>query len=128
MKETKQVIVIRRDLKMRRGKEIAQGSHSSLSFLIKQISDLKRGKHEVYISEEAANWLQTGTKKVCVRVNSEAELLDICEKSRKMGLEVNMVTDAGHTEFGGKPTITCLAIGPNWSDLIDRITGALELY
>lgn len=30
---TKQVIVIRRDLKMRRGKEIAQGSHASMAFM-----------------------------------------------------------------------------------------------
>ncbi len=31
---TKQVIVIRKDLKMRKGKEISQGSHSSIMWLI----------------------------------------------------------------------------------------------
>jgi len=33
MIHTKQVIVIRKDLKMRRGKEIAQGAHASIAFL-----------------------------------------------------------------------------------------------
>ncbi|MGZ3423232.1 MAG: peptidyl-tRNA hydrolase, partial [Polyangiales bacterium] len=33
----KQVIVVRRDLKMRRGKEIAQGSHASMAFLTERL-------------------------------------------------------------------------------------------
>ncbi len=37
MQRIKQVIVIRKDLKMRRGKEIAQGSHASMEFLVDQI-------------------------------------------------------------------------------------------
>jgi peptidyl-tRNA hydrolase len=32
----KQVIVMRKDLKMRRGKEIAQGAHASMAFLAKK--------------------------------------------------------------------------------------------
>ena len=38
-----------------------------------------------------------------------------------------LITDAGHTEFHGVPTRTCLAIGPAWSDEIDAITGGLQL-
>ena len=34
---TKQVIVIRRDLKMRRGKEIAQGAHASMLWLADRV-------------------------------------------------------------------------------------------
>jgi len=34
---TKQVIVIRRDLKMRRGKEIAQGAHASTAWLAERV-------------------------------------------------------------------------------------------
>ena len=37
MERIKQVILIRKDLKMRRGKEIAQGSHASMQFIVKQI-------------------------------------------------------------------------------------------
>ena len=34
---TKQVIVIRRDLRMRRGKEIAQGAHASMAWLRQRV-------------------------------------------------------------------------------------------
>ena len=37
MGSIKQVILIRKDLKMRRGKEIAQGSHASMEFLVSRI-------------------------------------------------------------------------------------------
>ncbi len=31
------------------------------------------------------------------------------------------------TEFGGVPTLTACAVGPWWSDEVDRITGHLKL-
>lgn len=114
----KQVIVIRKDLKMRRGKEIAQGSHASMSFLLK--GDFKR--------TELTEWLETGQTKICLQVHSEKELLDLHEKAKEMGLTSNVITDAGRTEFGGVPTKTCMAIGPNKSEDIDKITGHLKLY
>jgi peptidyl-tRNA hydrolase, PTH2 family len=40
---------------------------------------------------------------------------------------VYLITDAGHTEFKGVPTKTCLAIGPNDVDEIDVVTGHLKL-
>ena len=61
--------------------------------------------------------------KICVRVASEAELLDIEEKAKAAGLGVYVVTDAGHTEFGGVPTKTCLAIGPNDNAAVDASPG-----
>jgi PTH2 family peptidyl-tRNA hydrolase len=43
-------------------------------------------------------------------------------------LVVHLITDRGLTEFGGVPTRTCLAVGPDYDDLIDPVTGGLELY
>lgn len=37
-REVKQVIVIRRDLRMRRGKEVAQGAHASMAWLAERVS------------------------------------------------------------------------------------------
>jgi PTH2 family peptidyl-tRNA hydrolase len=67
------------------------------------------------------------TKIVC-RVNSEEELLAIEEKAKEVGVECHVVTDNGLTEFDGVPTKTCLALGPDVSDKIDRVSGDLELY
>jgi peptidyl-tRNA hydrolase, PTH2 family len=38
-KRIKQVIVMRHDLKMRRGKQIAQGAHASMSFICRRLQE-----------------------------------------------------------------------------------------
>lgn len=113
----KQCILIRKDLKMRRGKEIAQGCHASMAFLLK--------KYDFDILNE---WLESGQTKICLQINSEEELLSLHHQAIKNGLESNYITDAGRTEFNGIPTKTCLAIGPNKSEDIDEITKHLKLY
>jgi len=140
--QTKQVIVMRNDLGMRKGKMIAQGSHASIAFLTRRATrshmyKFKRHhpstKHkpripaEVTFTHAECDWLETSFAKICVRVNSEEELLEIEQKARDAGLEVHLITDSGKTEFNGVPTNTCLAIGPDYSDNIDPITGELKL-
>jgi peptidyl-tRNA hydrolase, PTH2 family len=127
----KQVIVIRRDLTMRRGKEIAQGAHASMAWLRQRIMPhlTPAGRaDQVQISEAERAWLELSMRKVTVKVGSEAELLDVYDKALAAGLVVHMITDRGLTEFGGIPTRTCLAVGPDYDDLIDPVTGDLELY
>ena len=128
---TKQVIVIRRDLKMRRGKEIAQGAHASMAWLRQRIMPhiTPAGRaDQVQFSAAERSWLELSMRKVTVKVGSEQELLGVYDKAIAAGLVVHMITDRGLTEFGGIPTRTCLAVGPDYDDLIDPVTGDLELY
>ena len=144
MERIKQVILIRKDLKMRRGKEIAQGSHASMQFLTQQIitqqtvsqpavqnlhpDDKQNVEVSVNLSPLEANWLSHGMAKVCLRVDSEQELLSHHEKALASGLTSCLITDSGRTEFKGKPTITACAIGPDLVSRIDAITGDLTPY
>lgn len=123
----KQVIVIRKDLKMRRGKEIAQACHASMSFMSRRLANSAREGH-IYLTEVQWEWLESSFKKVCLQVASEQELLDIEAKAQGAGLECHLVTDSGLTEFAGVPTRTCLAIGPDEESRIDAVTGSLKLY
>jgi peptidyl-tRNA hydrolase, PTH2 family len=128
---TKQVIVIRRDLRMRRGKEIAQGAHAASAWLTDRVRPKIRPNGSVdhlVLSPAEQSWLESSFRKVTVKVNSEEELVATCQKALAAGLEVHLITDRGLTEFGGVPTRTCLAIGPDYDDLIDPVTGDLELY
>ena len=118
----KQVIVIRRDLHMRQGKAVAQGAHAAMLFLI----DRLRGESGGF-TENEVQWLTGSMGKICLRVESEEELLQIVEDARVAGLTVHTVTDAGRTEFQGVPTLTCCAIGPNETERIDTVTGHLKL-
>lgn len=122
----KQVICMRHDLKMRRGKQIAQGAHASMAFLC----DKLREKGSVSLddfSEVEQIWLSEAFAKVCCRIDSEEELLAIHDQAVEAGLAVHLITDIGRTEFHGQPTRTCLAIGPDLAEKIDKITGHLQL-
>ncbi|MBV9125666.1 MAG: aminoacyl-tRNA hydrolase [Planctomycetes bacterium] len=135
-REAKQVIVVRRDLKMRRGKEIAQGSHASVGavLLIQRDAEVhhdssgRAGTYGKEVHEAAEEWLHGQFSKICVRVDSEQELMEIFAAAQKARLPVKLITDSGRTEFHGVPTRTCLAIGPAWGEDIDKITGHLQLY
>lgn len=129
-KFAKQVIVIRRDLGMRRGKEIAQGGHASMSWLMDRMVPFRDHTDVFTVRLSAAElaWARGLFTKIVCRVNSEAELTAVGDKAQAAGLTVYGITDAGKTEFHGEPTLTAIAIGPHWSDEIDPVTRDLRLY
>lgn len=129
MGTVKQVILIRKDLKMRRGKEIAQGSHASMEFLVSRLR--RRPVPEtalIDLSDNERAWITVGMGKVCLQVSSEEELLAHHQKALELGLRSHLIRDSGRTEFGGVPTLTACAIGPDESAKIDAVTGDLKLY
>ena len=141
MSKIKQVIVIRKDLKMRRGKEIAQGSHASLAFLTRRIqkyeaqSDKAKEPLDFYffMTDVEREWINGIFRKICLQAQSEEELLAVYEAAKEIGLEAHLITDAGITEFNGVSTHTAVGIGPDLDERIDTITGPegkfpLKLY
>jgi len=110
----KQVILVRQDLKLPKGKAMAQVAHASVSALIKSHKD------------DINKWQSQGQKKVVLKVNDKEELLLYKMKAEDAGLITALVEDAGRTVL--EPgTITCLGIGPDKEEKIDKITGKLKL-
>ena len=122
----KQVIVIRKDLNMRKGKMVAQGAHASMAAILNLA---RREGNDLIIPLDARiePWLTGRFTKICVSVNSEAELLAIHEKASASGLVASLIRDAGLTEFGGIPTHTAVAVGPDAAAKVDLITAHLPL-
>ena len=73
-------------------------------------------------------WRNGGMTKICVRVNSEEELLKVREDAERNGIVCHLITDSGRTEFAGVPTKTCLSLGPDTYEKLDSVTGDLKLY
>lgn len=113
----KQIIVIRKDLKMRRGKEIAQGAHASVKAILDNLEH-----------PNVKAWLADAYTKIVVRVDSEEELLSVYEQAKSSGIICALVQDRGLTEFGGILTYTTAAVGPDSDENLAPITGQLDLY
>jgi PTH2 family peptidyl-tRNA hydrolase len=110
----KQVIVIRKDLKMEKGKIAAQAAHASLEAYKKaDINDI----HE---------WEEGGMKKIVVAANDIKELMEIKERAKAARLPYAVIRDAGKTQVEAG-TVTALGIGPADEGAIDKITKHLKL-
>jgi peptidyl-tRNA hydrolase, PTH2 family len=130
----KQVIVMRADLNMRKGKMIAQGAHASLGAVLPYVDPHRAFRIRLVVfpswwrKRRAVNrWLSGPFKKICVRVDSEEALLAVHKKAAAADLITCLITDSGLTEFGGVPTNTCCAVGPATDEEVDLITGGLKL-
>lgn len=109
----KQVIVIRADIEMSRGKTAAQSAHASVS---------AAGNCSKKILEA---WKKEGQKKVVLKADLK-ELLKLAEKCRKLRIAFALISDAGLTELE-EGTTTALGIGPETGDRINKVTGSLPL-
>ena len=115
---------------MRKGKMVSQGAHASMKAILDLMIKLPtEDERTLYYDDAPAlkDWIDGIFTKICVSVDSEAELLNIYESAKSAGLICSLIQDSGLTEFDGVPTYTCCAIGPNWSDEIDSITSHLKL-
>jgi peptidyl-tRNA hydrolase, PTH2 family len=153
MIEPKQVIIMRTDTtpKMRKGKQIAQGAHASLAVLLDAFFgeygnrswswSLSVGQDELSgreISRDAIKtivmkesdpifkWINNSFVKIVVG-GTLSDVTNCYSEAKKQGIPCSLIEDKGLTEFGGKVTITCCAIGPDDPEKIDKITGHLKL-
>lgn len=126
----KQVIILRKDLNMRKGKMVAQGAHASLAVFLQKIVFLSEDDGVLaarfLVSETEHAWLTGNFRKIVLAATSEAELLDLFRKAQDAGLPCSLIKDNGLTEFKGVQTYTAIAIGPAPDVLIDPISGELS--
>ncbi len=117
MAEIKQVIIIRSDISMGKGKLAAQAAHASL------MSYLEAEKKD---KEIAKQWIDEGEKKIVLKADSEDALKKLFEAFRFKKIPCSLVSDAGLTQL--QPgTVTALGIGPWNGEEIDRFTSTFKL-
>jgi|TARA_Y100000310_G_C20702755_1_gene831544 PTH2 family peptidyl-tRNA hydrolase len=112
--EYKQVILMRQDLKLPKGKMAAQSAHASLDAAMKVDKKIMQ------------EWKQEGGKKVVLHVADEKELFKYKQQAEDAGLKTALIKDAGHTVVD-PGTVTCLGVGPDDVEKIDKITGKLKM-
>lgn len=110
----KQVIVVRSDVDMSPAKLAVQVAHASLSAAWKSEKKI------------LAAWGKEGEKKVVLAVKDKKSLLELENKCKELKLPCALISDAGLTELSSG-TVTCLGIGPDKEEKINKVTGALPL-
>ena len=110
----KQVILVRDDLKLPKGKMAAQVAHAAVQAVMN--SDKSTVKE----------WADEGMAKIVLKVKDEKEMISLMQKAKDAGLKTAMITDAGRTVIA-PGTRTCVGIGPDDEEKIDRITGHLRM-
>ena len=116
MGEIKQVIVVRTDLDMGKGKIAAQVGHACVL-------------GAEHVRKSNPTWFDqwwAGQEKVVVKVSGIKELQEVKRHAIDLNLPWSEVSDAGHTQLA-PGTTTCISIGPAPEDLIDKVTGDLKL-
>ena len=110
----KQVILVRQDLKLPKGKLASQVAHASTAAVLKSHPDI------------VMQWKNQGMKKVVLKVKDKDELLHYKRLAEDLHLETALVIDAGKTVVS-PGTITSLGIGPDDEKKIDKVTGKLSM-
>ena len=110
----KQVMIVRTELKMGKGKIAAQCCHGSI------------GSYKKASPEKIRKWETTGYAKVVLKVKTLEELSELKKQADINKVPNYLVVDAGRTQI---PTssVTVLALGPDEDEIIDKITGDLKL-
>ena len=110
----KQIILVRADLQLPKGKLAAQAAHASVEAVLR--SDKKI----------VSAWRDEGMAKIVLKVKDERELLKYLQLAKDEGIIAALITDAGKTVIA-PGTRTCLGLGPDEEEKLDSLTGELKL-
>ena len=116
MVNIKQVIIVRTDLDMGKGKIAAQVGHAC----VLGAEHVRKSNPEWF-----SQWWG-GQEKIVLKVSSLKELEQVKQDAIELDLPWSEVTDAGHTQIS-PGTTTCISLGPAPEEKIDKITGDLKL-
>ena len=117
----KMVLCVRTDLRMGIGKQCTQCAHGAVACVLSIATGRDRIK-SLWLQE----WLEEGSAKIVVRVESEKDLEDLADAAMKADLPHYTVHDAGRTEVAaGSATVVC--IGPGPAQTVNTVTGKLKL-
>lgn len=110
----KQILIVRTDLKMGKGKIAAQCCHGAI------------GAYKKSSKDKIRKWENDAYGKVILKVKTLDELTELKKLADKKGIANYLVVDAGRTQI---PTssVTVLALGPDEDEIIDEVTGDLKL-
>ena len=126
----KQVILVRRDLRMKRASIAALVAKASAEFFLDNDESSRGDKLSVNLTPQESEWISSGSTRIVLGVPSESALKTLAFKAEVAGLQCYQITGGAPDKFDADfgPETLVVAIGPDESDKIDEITGNLKLF
>ena len=126
MKNVKQAIIVRKDLKMPKGRMASVVSQASMKFLIEN-NEAERGDEiRVKLSQQEAEWINSSFSRSVLSVGSQEALKDIAFKCEMSGIDVYYVFDDKELNEGEIRELLSISLGPDEEDLIEQVVGSLK--
>lgn len=123
MSDFKQAIIIRKDLNFNKRQMASQVAQASLKFIIEN-NEAERGNQLlVSLSNDEQAWLTGSFSQDILGVGTKDQLEDIMFKAEIMGIEAYPVFVPNGSE---NPQVSCIALGPDDSDVINKLIHSLK--
>jgi PTH2 family peptidyl-tRNA hydrolase len=125
VKNVKQVIVVRKDLKLRKGKLASLAAHAAMQFILDNNESDRPDELQVKLSQQEVHWIQGSFDKDVLGIDSHDALSDMVLKAELNGVNVYSIFDKSKKPDEG-PQLVCAAFGPDEEDQLDQIIGNLK--
>jgi len=124
MSEIKQVIIIRNDIHMSRSMLASQVAQASLKFIVENNESERGDQIHVTLSADEAAWLSGSFSQTILGIDSKEQLDEIMFKAEMIGVETHPVFSKDKDQ--NFPQLSCIALGPNDSNLINKLVHKLK--
>lgn len=128
MKDIKQVIVVRKDLNLKKTDLATQVATASMGFLLENNESERNDEITVKLSNEEAQWLNGTFEKIIVGVDSEQDLRELMFRAELEGIGVYAVRGKTKGKHENDYVLMCAALGPDDSSVIGSVTGHLKSF
>lgn len=125
MKNVKQVIVVRKDLRLKKGKIASLAAHAAMQFILDNNESDRPDELQVKLSQQEIHWLKGTFDKDVLGVDSQDALSDMVLRAELNGINVYSIFDKSKKPDEG-PQLVCAAFGPDEEDQLTQIVGNLK--
>lgn len=125
MKNIKQVIVVRKDLRLRKGKIASLAAHAAMQFILDNNESERPDELQVKLSQQEAHWIKGSFDKDVLGIDSQDALSDLILRAELNGVNVYSIFDKSKKRDEG-PQLICAAFGPDEEDQMIHLLGNLK--
>lgn len=126
--KVKQIILVRKDLQLRRSALCALVSKASAEFFVANDDSQKAEELIIKLTPTETEWLANGSTRIVLGVPSESALRAILFKAEIEGLQYYMIEGrTGSFDDDSQLELLAASVGPDEAEKLEEITKGLKL-